>query len=303
MVAILLLATACKPSVPKGYIQPDDMEDLLYDYFVSQGMASIPGTDQGDSVEYRRDLYFNAVLKKHGISRADFDSSMIYYYTRADRFVKIFKNVQDRLSDDALSLGASEGEVERFTTQSLSGDTANVWEGDRSAMLVPYAPYNRLQFYQKADTTYRKGDSFMLAFKSDFLYQSGTKDALAYLAVKYTNDSVVSQVIHFSTSGITQLRIHECDDKMKELSGYFYLGEGMDKSPNLKMLFLSNVQLIRFRKKQQGDIDKEEDAPGESEPAPGPQPQMMPDSLRPRPHRLGERPMPQPERTAVPQTR
>lgn len=279
------------------------MEDLLYDYFVSQGMASIPGHDQSDSMEYRRDLYFNAVLKKHGLSRADFDSSMVYYYTRADRFVKIFKNVQDRLSDDALSLGASEGEVERFTTQSLSGDTANVWEGDRSTMLVPYAPYNRLQFYQKADTSYRKGDSFMLAFKSDFLYQGGTKDALAYLAVKYTNDSIVSQVVHFSTSGITQLRIHECDDKAKELSGYFYLGEGMDKSPNLKMLFLSNVQLIRFHKKQQDANDKEEAKPEQQAPAPDIQPQMVPDSLRPRPHRLGERPLPQPERTMMPQAR
>ena len=34
-----LLLMACTPTVPKQYIQPDKMEDILYDYFVSQGIA------------------------------------------------------------------------------------------------------------------------------------------------------------------------------------------------------------------------------------------------------------------------
>ena len=32
----LLFLSACKPKVPKEYIQPDEMEDLLYDYYVAQ---------------------------------------------------------------------------------------------------------------------------------------------------------------------------------------------------------------------------------------------------------------------------
>ena len=36
---LLVLLSACTPKVPKEYIQPDDMEDILYDYFVSQGIA------------------------------------------------------------------------------------------------------------------------------------------------------------------------------------------------------------------------------------------------------------------------
>ena len=155
------------------------------------------------------------------MTRAEFDSSLVYYYTRADKFVDICHNVQDRLSEEALDLGTSEGEVERYTTQSLTGDTANVWEGNRSLMLIPYAPYNRIQFTQKADTSYHKGDSYMLSFMSDFLYQGGIKEALVYLALKYENDSIVSKVTHFSASGDTKLRIDACDLKVKELMGYF----------------------------------------------------------------------------------
>ncbi|MBO4720485.1 MAG: DUF4296 domain-containing protein [Prevotella sp.] len=246
---VLILLSACKPGVPGKYIQPGDMEDILYDYYISQGMASVPGPNM-DNEDYKRDLYFNAVLKKHRVTRAEFDSSLVYYYTRADYFVDICHKVQDRLSQDALDLGASEGEVERFTAYSITGDTADVWEGNRSLMLIPYAPYHRHQFVQKADTSYHQGDRFMLAFKTLFLYQGGSKDALVYLALKYENDSIVSKVTRFSVTGDTQLRIDACDQKVKEVMGYFYLGDGYEKNTDLKLLFLTDIHLIRFHKQK-----------------------------------------------------
>lgn len=279
-----VLMVACKPSVPKQYIQPGEMEDILYDYYVSQGMAETT-TGEGNR-DYFRELYFNIVLKKYGKTRADFDSSMVYYYTRADRFRKIYRNVQERLSEDALALGASEGEVERYmTSQDMTGDTASIWEGDRFVMLVPTQPGNKVQFVQKADTAYRKGDSFLLTFQSDFLMQGGAKDAVAYIAVKYANDSVYSQVNHFSINGMNQMRINPCDEKVKEIKTFFYMGDGSDKTPNLRLLLLSRIQLIRFHQKP---TDKTED-PEIKESTDTVK--TLPDSLRPRPHRLGERPM------------
>ena len=278
------MMVACKPSVPRQYIQPGEMEDILYDYYVSQGMAE---TTTGESNrEYYRALYFNTVLKKYGKTRADFDSSMVYYYTRADRFRKIYRNVQERLSEDALALGASEGEVERYmTSQDMTGDTASIWEGDRFVMLVPSQPGNKVQFVQKADTAYRKGDSFLLTFQSDFLVQGGAKDAVAYIAVRYANDSVCSQVTHFSMDGVNQMRINPCNEKVREIKTFFYMGNGSDKTPNLRLLFLSRIQLIRFHKKS----DDKTAAPATEE-SPDTV-KTLPDSLRPRPHRLGERPM------------
>ena len=258
----VLCIVSCKPGVPKEVIQPDDMEDILYDYYVSQGIASMPGPQSG-SEDYKRDMYFNSVLNKYGVTRAEFDSALVYYYTRADRFVEIYKSVQERMSEEALNLGATEGEVERFTAmQSLSGDTASIWEGMKSARLMPQAPYNKMQFVQKADTSFRKGDSFMLSFKSDFLYQGGNKDALLYLAVKYTNDSIVAQATHFSVSGINQLRINPVDLMPKEIMGYFYLGQGYEKSSDLRLLSISDIQLIRFhKKKEEGAEEKTLETP------------------------------------------
>lgn len=283
---LLVLLSACTPKVPGEYIQPDDMEDILYDYFVSQGIAKQETGSTSDRLsDYKRELYFEAVLKKYDLTRAEFDSSLVYYYTRSDRFVKIWKNVQERLGEAAIEYGASAGEVQTFTASTLTGDTANVWNGVISQVLVPYSPYNRLQFQiHAADTAYRKGDSFMLTWNSNFLYQSGSKDGVAYMAVRYKNDSIVSTVSHFSVDGYSQLRLEGCDEPMKEIKGFIYLGQGYEKTATMRMLIVSNIQLIRFHKKEQ--VEK------------APEPQMseadslsqVPDSLRPRHHRLGERP-------------
>lgn len=280
----LVLLSACTPKVPKEYIQPDDMEDILYDYFVSQGIVKEEGLDNS---EYKRELYFEAVLKKYGLTRAEFDTSLVYYYTRADRFVKVWKNVQERLGEAAIEYGASAGEVETFTTSTLTGDTANIWNGVISQVLVPYAPYNRLQYRLKADTAYRKGDSFMLTWNSNFLYQSGSKDAVAYMAVRYKNDSIVSSVTHFSVDGRSQLRIEGCDEPVKEISGFLYLGQGFENTSNMRMLIVSNIQLIRFHKNEQKEKENEASEPLKSE---ADSLSQVPDSLRPRHHRLGERP-------------
>lgn len=282
-VFLLVLLSACTPKVPGEYIQPGDMEDILYDYFVSQGMAR-EEDDGGRVMDYRRELYFDAVLKKYDVTRAEFDSSLVYYYTRADRFVKIWKNVQDRLGEAAIDYGASAGEVETFTARSLTGDTANIWNGVFSQALVPYAPYNRLQYSIQADTAFRKGDSFMLTWYSNFLYQSGSKDAVAYMAIRYKNDSIASQTVHFSTDGFSQLRMDGCDEPVKEIKGFVYLGQGYETTSAMRMLILSNIQLIRFHKK--ADVVKEPE-PMKSE---ADSLSQVPDSLRPRHHRLGERP-------------
>jgi len=257
----LLMLVSCKPTVPKQFIQPDDMEDLLYDYHLAQSMSMNEGGSP-EQRDYTDMLYFYAVLEKHGISRADFDSSLIYYYTRAEYLHDIYRNVAKRLSEEALNMGASEGEVNRFMSLSSTGDTANVWLGDLSAVLLPYAPYNRFDFTQKADTSYRKGDVFMMTFSSDFFYQSGIKNATACLSVRYDNDSLVSVAIPLSVTGQNNLRLPEAPNlTAKDLSGFIYFGQGDDNSTTLKMLYVKDIRLIRFHQKtKDATTDENEDS-------------------------------------------
>lgn len=241
LIGVMAMITACKPGTPSQFIQPDEMEDILVEYHMAKALAS--QTHQSDLDQA---LYVESVLGKHGYTKEEFDSSLVYYYTRADRFESIYKRVADRLEEKALVLGATEGEIGKYASLNADGDTANIWNDRSSMAMIPMPPYNRCDFVLEGDSLFQRGDAFLLQFMSDFLYQSGNKVSVVYVAVDY-GDTIVSQNLRFSSSGLTQLRFTDTLDKdIKRLRGYFYIDNGHEITTATRVLFLSNIQLIRF---------------------------------------------------------
>jgi hypothetical protein len=250
---VLMLVLACKPTVPSEYIQPDEMEDILYDYHIAQAMSR---TSVGSEADLNKQVYLDAVLKKYGISEADFDSSLVYYYSRADRFKEIYSHVSERLNDEAKALGAGVGELNRYSQYSTTGDTANIWTNTSEVLLIPRPTQNRFDFTVKVDTTFHLGDSFMFQFMSEFLYQTGSKDAVVCVLTKYEGDSIIQTANHVSIAGLSQIRVPaNRDKKLKEMSGYIYLSDGGDLSDTRKLMYVSQMQLIRFHDKSINKTD------------------------------------------------
>ena len=254
--AAIMLAS-CKPQVPSSYIQPDDLADILYDYYMCNSLA-----EQSDDPDYNHRVYYLAVLKKHDVSEAEFDSSLVYYYTHAERLAKIYETVANRMKSEATKLGASVGEMGQYANLTSQGDTANIWNESTCAMLMPTPPYNRLDFSLKADTTFKRGDSFVLNIMANFMYQSGTKDGIIYAKVSYTGDSTAVFYANVNSSGLSRLQIPANDEAdIKSIDGFFYLGQGSDDSFTRKILFIDDIQLIRFHRKK-------DDVPAATEAAP-----------------------------------
>ena len=246
---ILLGMTSCKPGVPRQYIQPGKMEDILCDYHIAQGMGQTAAGSE-EQRNYKIRLYEDAVFRKYGVTRAEFDSSLQFYYKRSDWFRKIYERVSDRLNQQALTYGASQGELSLMTL-SASGDTADIWTDRKAMLFMPMAPYNKYQFTMKADSSFHQGDHFLLSFNSSFIFQEGTRDGIAYLAIVYENDSVATQMHRINSSGYVQMRMGNSSNlSVKALKGFFYLGRGMMESKStLRLMFLNNIHLIRFHKR------------------------------------------------------
>lgn len=245
---VFMLAVACTPTVPKEYIQPDEMEDILYDYHVAQAISKTAG---GSNYEYNKQLYYGAVLEKYGVSEADFDSSLVYYYSHADKLRDIYAHVSERLGEEAKLLGASVGDINRYSQYSATGDTANIWTDASDVLLIPRPTQNRFDFTVKVDTTFKLGDSFMFQFMSEYLYQSGSKDAVVCIVTKYEGDSIIQTSTHVTVSGLAQIRVPANREKMlKEMQGFIYLNDGGDVSETRKMMYISQLQLIRFHTKE-----------------------------------------------------
>lgn len=244
---VLMLVVACKPTVPSEYIQPGDMEDILYDYHLALAMSRQKG---GSDVDFNRSLYFQSVLKKHGVTEAEFDSSLVYYYSHVYRLKDIYSEVNQRLSDEATGLGVAVGDINRYSQYSTTGDTANIWNQQTDLLLVPCPTMNRYDFTVKVDSTFKKGDSFMFQFMSEYIWQSGSKDLTVCIVCKYEGDSIIQTANHVSSAGTAQVRIPaNRKNKLTDMRGFIYLNDGNDDGNGRKMLFISQIQLIRFHDK------------------------------------------------------
>lgn len=238
---------ACKPQVPGKYLQPDEMEDILFDYHIAMGMVS-----ENDTGDYQKRMYEASVLKKHGVSEADFDSSLVYYTRHADRFQSIYENLSKRLSDEAVALGASASDLGNFGADAASGDTANVWREASSFVLTTKVPYNVESFYMKADTAFHKGDKLIFSFDAQFIFQDGYKDGVAMMAVRFSNDSVATKVVHISESRHYDMAVND-DDRLgvKDIRGFISLQKPAGSlESTLKLMFVSNIRLVKCHVKE-----------------------------------------------------
>lgn len=245
---LVFLLSGCKPQVPFKYIQPDKMEDILYDYHIAEAMTNdyeIPH----DSLTMR--MYKQAVLEKHGCTEAEFDSSLVYYTRHTERLHKIYENLSERISNTAISLGASISELNRYGSLSSTGDTANVWNGDMSFVLLHHPAFNKYSFKIDADTTFHAGDKLSLHFNSQYIYQDGMRDAIVVMAVKLKNDSVITRNIHVSGSSSQSIEIN--DDKrvgLKEVKGFFLLNNNLNRASEnqttMKLMVVNHISLVRI---------------------------------------------------------
>lgn len=244
MFALLLLtAQGCKPGVPSQYIQPNEMEDILYDYHLAGAMARNSMADGKNEYAYRL-----AALKKHGVDQAEFDSSMVYYMQNTNMLHEIYQRLSKRLESEEMALGGAAVNYDRLSSK---GDTANVWNGDRSVVLTSQIPYNMYSFAIKADTSFHKGDRYLLEFDVQFIFQEGVRDAVAVLAMTLANDSVVAQTIHISSPSHFTLQLNDSERQgVKRINGYFLLNNekafgGMQTT--LRLLPIYNIRLIKMR--------------------------------------------------------
>lgn len=244
---VLLLLVSCKPGVPSEIIQPSEMEELLYDYALADGMASLqPGNASENDITLRQ-----SVLQKYDVSQADFDSSMVYYTRHSDQLRDIYQHVCDRLQKDAQAQGAS---VNETMAGVMAVDSIDIWRGERSMVLIPQAPYNCYSYNLKPDKKIRRGDGVTLQFYANFIYQDGMRDGVAMLAVTYNNDSTVTRTTHISSTMSYSLTIDDRDSLgIKSVRGFFILNKNtQDQSATtLRLMSLSQIRMLRHSPQMQ----------------------------------------------------
>ena len=239
---LAIFVVSCKPSIPSEYIQPSEMEDMLYDYHISMAIANREGY-----TDVRQKAFKLAVMKKYDVSEEKFDKSLQYYMRHTEQLHDIYVELTKRLENEARAQGASESELAQYGDITSKGDTTDIWRGNRTLILSPYAPVDRESFEIKADTAFHKGDRLLLSFNSQFIIQDGMRDAIIMMAVTYSNDSIITQYQHITSDSRNTMTIDAGDSlRIKNIRGYFLMLKGQQPTTTFKMLILNNIQLVRM---------------------------------------------------------
>lgn len=248
VMALLFCVSSCKPSLPSGVLSKGKMTDILYDYHLALAMAHMDDNgDKGQSLAYRE-----AVLRKHDVTSAEFDTSMVYYMRHTELLEDVYKDLTDRYNNEITAMGGSAKEGGEFANLSATGDTANVWNLATSMVFMPVKPFNSTSFDIKVDSTFHKCDRLMLDFDAQFIYQDGMRNGVAMLAVQFGNDSIAQRTIMIQSTQHYSVELSDADSLgIKSVKGYFMLmnddnGTGVSSQTTLKLMFLEHIKLIRM---------------------------------------------------------
>ena len=246
MIVCGCLLAACKPSLPSGVMSESKMERVLYDYHLAQGMAETIPYDGGRSIEQMRYEYQQAVFRKHGITEAEFDSSLVYYCSDLTRMNRIYSRLNDRLQREADALGVAIGPRDVFAGLSAEGDTANVWR-DRPLFVIKSQVMDNLQSWeQECDSTWQPGDDVLWRFNTMKISHSHQTDVYADLVIVYSNDSVRSQLMSVGGREKAELRIDNPRDWTPRLVTGHIFSPIETKTEERHYFFILQPSLIRF---------------------------------------------------------
>lgn len=238
----IFLVLSCKDA-PGGLLSRQEMEDVLFDYHLTQGILE-QLTDEEKMENTQR--YVDAVFAKHGVTEEQFDSSMVWYFREGKQLSDIYKNVHSRLEamDKELKLRNGSGS---YAAMSSEGDTANIWPGQRTLILrnTPLLCCDR--FSIEADSTFRRGDKFLFVMANKFT--KGMSDERenylnVALTLQYTDGTATGNNRTVDIDGTFQFEITADKEKeLKSMHGYFFFKSG---GTGRRMCTIRDIALVRM---------------------------------------------------------
>lgn len=230
----------CGKKVPKDVIQPQAMEDLLYDYHLATTLSA----DLPYNENYKKEAYLAYVFKKHHVTEAEFDSSMVWYSRHSDEMTTIYQNLQKRMETTAEQLKKQTIRHSGEVSVSLSGDTVDLWQDRTLYWLTAYGLTNKLTFDLKADTSFHEKDRLVWEADFSFLPKGKTSGRVVMgVNLTFSNDSTQGMTRVVSMSGMQRLVITpDSAFKYKNVTGFMYYTGGEETS-----VLVSRIQLMRYR--------------------------------------------------------
>lgn len=187
VVSIVLFSCSNKPD---NVLSRREMTDFLVEIHKLDGALNAKGLGSYDNRENL--YYYNALLKKHGITKAQFDSSLVWYTKNPKNFERIYTDVVEELTK--LDEQVKSGYFHPVDSAALRNSTENIWPLARTKYLLTKDSVPvKIKFTVKSRQL-----AWNDIYKLSFLHRSGksntSKNQLAVFRIHYSDkktDSII----------------------------------------------------------------------------------------------------------------
>ena len=253
LVLLLLILFAACDNHPQDVLSRGKMEDVLYDYHIMQGIVNdLPAEER----EAKAQDYMNAVFEKHGITEAQFDSSIVYYNRHTKDLHKIYSNLKERYTAVNEEIQLVNGNNDMMAIFSTGGDTTNLWNSAKLLTLRNKELLNKESFTIHADTSFRRRDQFILTLSPIFIKERREDYDINLhvgLSVLYASGKHIGTTRVINNNGTQQLTLQTIkDEDIKSITGFFYY-KGKKESRNICLI--DNISLIRMHEKEPENVE------------------------------------------------
>jgi hypothetical protein len=226
---------------PDTVISDAQMESFLYDYHLAKAM----GNELPYGENYKRTLYMDYVLRKHGLTQAMFDTSMVWYARNPEVMSKIYERLSERMKKEQAHIKRLIAMREGKPMESRPGDSIDVWAWQHYYALTGMPLDNKLLFTLPSDTNFKARDT--LRWNLSLRYPKGLPDSLyspvMAMQIIYKNDSILGGAKMLYGAGMHSLSLTgDTLGDIKEIRGFLYYNNGKQLRP----LFTDSVSLMRY---------------------------------------------------------
>jgi len=174
---------------PSGVLNQSDMADVLTDLHKLDGSLAAKGLMYGSSPE--KTAYYNSVLKKHGVTKAQFDSSLVWYTKNPMRFDRVYTNVMLNLDNQAKDI--RNGKYHPIDSVELDKIKFQIWNKRTKYVLTKDSVRTHIDF-EIPDQNFMLGDVYVLRFIQRIGREDSCAKPVIRLQINYLNGKVHSVV-------------------------------------------------------------------------------------------------------------
>ncbi|MBR4119343.1 MAG: DUF4296 domain-containing protein [Bacteroidales bacterium] len=218
------------------------MENLLVD--IHKAEAYMENSKYLANNKLAQDSVKNSIYAKHGVTGAEFDTSIVWYGANLEEYIEIYDKVIMRLQEENNSLLAlMNNQKDMFTGMTRSGDTVNIWNINPHYIFEGRLNNNLLSFTVPYDDNFKDGDLFKLKFKltsrEDSPYESHV-----ILAVKESRDSTTITKKNIFKNGWDSIEV-KSKGSIRRVMGSFYV----PAIPEWRVTHIDSITLERIHTK------------------------------------------------------